>query len=79
MTRHLDITDIILVQMLLSDSRTPAPKIAEFLEISTDEVEIRIANLLKEEVLRSLITRYSHSYLKSVGVLIYGRAETTTF
>jgi len=79
MTRHLDTTDIILVQMMLSDSRAPAPRIAEFLEISVDEVEHRISNLLKEGILRSFITRYSPSYLKSVGVLIYGRAETTTF
>jgi DNA-binding Lrp family transcriptional regulator len=50
MTRHLDTTDIILVQMMLSDSRAPAPKIAEFLEISADEVEHRITNLLKEGI-----------------------------
>ncbi len=79
MTRHLDTTDVILVQMMLSDSRTPAPRIAQFLEISVDEVERRITSLLKEGVFRSFITRYSPSYLKSVGVLIYGRAETTTF
>jgi DNA-binding Lrp family transcriptional regulator len=79
MIRHLDTTDIILVQMMLSDSRAPAPKIAEFLEISANEVERRIADLVKMGVFRSFITRYSPSYLKSVGVLIYGQAETATF
>jgi len=79
MMRHLDATDIILVQMMLSDSRTPAPKIAEFLEIPADEVERRIAELVRMGVFRSFITRYSPSYLKSVGVLIYGQVETTTF
>lgn len=79
MSRHLDATDIILVQMMLSDSRTPSLKVAQFLEISVEEVERRIASLAQMGVLRSFITRYSPSYLKSVGVLVYGRAETTTF
>jgi DNA-binding Lrp family transcriptional regulator len=79
MPSHLDTADIILVQMMLSDSRTPVPRIAQFLELSTEEVERRIASLLGNGVLRALITRYSPSHLKSVGVLVYGRAETTTF
>jgi DNA-binding Lrp family transcriptional regulator len=79
MSRHLDTTDIILVQMMLSDSRASSLKIAQFLEISVDEVERRIASLVEMGVLRSFITRYSPSYLKSAGVLVYGRAETTTF
>ncbi len=79
MTRHLDTTDIILVQMMLSNSRTPPDEIARFLETSKEEVERRIASLIELGVLRSLVTRYSPSHLKSVGVLVYGRAETTTF
>lgn len=79
MPRHLDTTDIIIVQMMLSDSRTPLPKIGQFLEIPAEEVERRIASLVEMGVLRSFITRYSPSHLKSVGVLVYGRAETTTF
>ena len=79
MSRHLDTTDIILVQMMLSDSRAPSPKIAKFLEISPEEVDRRLASLVEIGVLRSFVTRYSPSYLKSVGVLVYGRAETTTF
>jgi DNA-binding Lrp family transcriptional regulator len=79
MTQHLDTTDIILVQMMLSDSRTPIPQIAEFLEITHAEVERRISALVGMGVIRSFVARYSPSYLKSVGVLIYGRAETTTF
>jgi DNA-binding Lrp family transcriptional regulator len=79
MSRHLDTTDIIIVQMMLSNARTPSPQIADFLEISAEEVDRRVASLVEIGVLRSFMTRYTPSYLKSVGVLIYGRAETTTF
>lgn len=79
MARHLDVTDIILVQMMLSNSRTPTKEIAGFLAIAPEEVERRIASLVELGVLRSFIARYSPSYLRSVGVLIYGRTETTTF
>jgi DNA-binding Lrp family transcriptional regulator len=78
MPRHLDATDIILVQMMLSNSRTPAAEIADFLKIAPEEVERRIDSLAELGVLRSFVTRYDPFYLRAVGVLTYGRAEATT-
>ena len=76
--RHLDTTDIILVQMMLSNSRTPSREMAEFLKTTPEEVDRRVRSLEETGVLRRFVTRLSPSHLKSVGVLVYGRSEITT-
>jgi DNA-binding Lrp family transcriptional regulator len=78
MPRHLDATDIILVQMMLSNSRAPAVEISDFLRTTPEEIERRISSLKELGVLRAFVTRYHPSYLSSSGVLTYGRAEVTT-
>jgi len=77
MTRHLDTTDIVLIQMLLSDSRKSEREIGEFLQLPAEEVKKRIDRLVEDGIIRSFITRLTPHYLKSVGVLIFGRSEIT--
>jgi DNA-binding Lrp family transcriptional regulator len=78
MARHLDITDIVLIQMLLSNSRSPEVEIAAFLKTEPLEVHRRIQALCDDGIVSRFITRLTPKYLRSVGVMIYGNAETTS-
>jgi DNA-binding Lrp family transcriptional regulator len=78
MTRHLDITDIVLIQMLLSDSRSSEGEISAFLKTEPGEVRRRIQALLGDGIINRFVTRLTPKYLCSVGVLIYGNAEATS-
>jgi len=77
MARYLDITDIILIQMLLSNSRTSEQEIAEFLKTGSEQVHQRIQALADDGIVSKYVTRLTPKYLRSVGVLIFGSAEIT--
>ena len=78
MTRSLDETDIVLIQMLLEDSRRPERQVAEFLELTTEEVRQRISSLHKDGLIKTFIARLTPSYLRSVNVFIVGRCDITS-
>jgi DNA-binding Lrp family transcriptional regulator len=78
MTRHLDTTDIVLIQMLLSNSRASETEIAGFLLKEPEEVRRRIQALIDDGIISGFITRLTPKCLRSVGVLIFGSAEITS-
>jgi len=77
MARHLDTTDIVLIQMLLSNSRAPEREIADFLKTEPEEVHRRIQSLGDDGIISRYITRLTPKHLRSAGVLIFGSAEIT--
>lgn len=78
MARHLDTTDIVLIQMLLSDSRQSDRAMAEFLKTEPEEIGRRIKALHDNGIIDRFVTRLTPRYLHSVGVLIYGASEVSS-
>ncbi|MEM0449316.1 MAG: Lrp/AsnC family transcriptional regulator [Methanomassiliicoccales archaeon] len=75
--KHLDLTDIVLLQMLLSDSRASYREMADFLRTTPDEVEDRIRTMVQLGVLRSFVVRFRPEHLGAVGIFVYGNSEIT--
>lgn len=75
--RHLDATDIVLMQMLLSNSRSTYREMADFLSASHEEVERRVRSMAELGVLRQFVARLRPGHLKAVGVLVYGNSDLT--
>ena len=78
MPRSLDTIDIVIVQMLLADSRRPDSHIAKFLELDESEIARRIASLRDDGIIRNFVTRVQPAYLRAINVFIFGTSEIDT-
>jgi DNA-binding Lrp family transcriptional regulator len=68
----MDKTDLLLIKMLLIDSRTPYRELAEKLDLSVNAVHKRIQTLMDEGVIRTFTTKVSLPAIGAATVLIYG-------
>ena len=68
----MDPTDLLLIKMLLRDSRTPYRELAEGLGLSVNAVHKRIQALVASEVISRFTAKVSLAALDAVTVVIYG-------
>jgi DNA-binding Lrp family transcriptional regulator len=71
----MDRTDILLIKMLLTDSRKPYRELAEKLDLSVNAVHKRIQLLIEAGVIKEFTTKISLPALDAIVVLIYGHSR----
>jgi DNA-binding Lrp family transcriptional regulator len=74
----VDKTDIILCQLLLSNSRLSYRELAEKLNLSVTAVHSRIQSLIELGIIRKFTTRISIFAKKAIPVLIIGNSKTNS-
>lgn len=72
----MDRIDIVLIQKLLVNSRTPYRELAEQLDISVNAVHKRIQGLINSGVIRRFTAKISFTALDGAIVLVYGIGST---
>ena len=73
----MDKTDIILIQLLLQNSRLPYRELAEKLDLSVNAVHKRIRELIESGIIRAFTAKINLSVFEhAVHVLVWGRSET---
>ena len=73
----MDKTDIILIQLLLQNSRLPYRELAEKLDLSVNAVHKRIQKLRESGILRAFTAKINLSAFEhAVPVTVWGRSET---
>lgn len=68
----MDRTDVLLIQKLLVNSRTPYRELAEQLDISVNAVHKRVQGLIDGGVIKRFTAKVSFAALEGIPVLIYG-------
>lgn len=71
----MDKTDIILIKLLLANSRTPYRQLADQLDLSVNAVHKRIQTLKKLGIIHTFTAKINQSAIKAVNVHIFGRSE----
>ncbi len=73
----MDKTDILLIQLLMQNSRRPYRELAEILHLSINAVHKRIQELIKIGILRNFTTKINLSVFETsiVPVWIWGKSE----
>lgn len=71
----LERNDIGVLQVLLRDSRASEQQIAEVVNIAPRGVEVRMENMVKEGVIRSMTAKPSLASLGARSVLVYGKSR----
>jgi DNA-binding Lrp family transcriptional regulator len=74
----MDPIDLLLIKMLLKDSRTPYRELAESLELSVNAVHKRIQLLMASGVITRFTTKVSLPAVDAVVVIIYGLSKGRT-
>ncbi|MFQ5820792.1 MAG: winged helix-turn-helix transcriptional regulator, partial [Candidatus Heimdallarchaeota archaeon] len=71
----MDETDIILIKLLLANSRTPYRQLADQLDLSVNAVHIRIQTLKKLGIIHTFTAKISQSAIKAVNIYVFGSSE----
>jgi Lrp/AsnC family transcriptional regulator, regulator for asnA, asnC and gidA len=74
----MDKTDIILCQLLLSNSRLSYRELAEKLNLSVTAIHSRIQSLIEMDIIRKFTTRISIFAKKAIPILIIGSSKTNS-
>lgn len=75
----MDETDLILLKLLLYNSRSSYREIADKLGFSVNAVHKRIQALIDQGVIRSFTAKISIYSLKAISIMIFGKSETDSF
>jgi len=73
----MDKTDIVLIQLLLVNSRLSYAELAKKLNLSVNAVHKRIQSLVEAGVIRRFTAKVSHFAVYSVQVFIYGSSQVS--
>ncbi len=72
----MDKTDMILIQLLLQNSRRPYRELADTLNLSVNAAHKRIHELIESGILRTFTAKINLSaFEKAVSVWVWGRSE----
>jgi len=74
----MDATDIILIKLLLANSRTPYRQLADQLGLSVNAVHKRIQALKESGIIRTFTAKISISALNGVSIWMFGRSEANS-
>lgn len=70
----MDVTDIALIKLLMTNSQTPYRKLTDKLGLSVNTVYKRIQTLKESGIIRTFIAKIHLLPLKVVSVLVFGRS-----
>lgn len=75
----MDETDLVLLKLLLYNSRFSYRELADKLGFSVNAVHKRIQALMDQGVIRSFTAKISIYALKAIAIMVFGKSETDSF